>query len=141
MSEKEITEVEFERFLKEKSEEGRLRILLEHAEKNDKIIQEKSEGIVFNIKKEKKNKMAEFFKKAFQDMKESAKAQHQVDKANFEATRAEARAQWEEAKLTPKQRQEKMQREREEQIAAAKKRTEDANARIEKAKKLKEKKD
>ena len=29
--------------------------------------------------------MTEFFKKAFADMKESAKAQHEVDKANFAA--------------------------------------------------------
>lgn len=33
--------------------------------------------------------MANFLKKAFQDMKESAKAQHQVDKANMEAVKAE----------------------------------------------------
>jgi len=33
--------------------------------------------------------MKEFFKKAFQDMKESAKAQHEVDKANFNAVKAE----------------------------------------------------
>lgn len=29
--------------------------------------------------------MGEFLKKAFNDMKESAKAQHEVDKANFAA--------------------------------------------------------
>ena len=29
--------------------------------------------------------MSGFFKKAFQDMKDSARAQHEVDKANFEA--------------------------------------------------------
>ncbi len=42
--------------------------------------------------------MKEFFKKAFADMKESAKAQHEVDKANFDAVKAESKAQWEEAK-------------------------------------------
>ena len=31
-------------------------------------------------------------------MKESAKAQHEVDKAQFEAVKAESRAGWEEAK-------------------------------------------
>lgn len=41
--------------------------------------------------------MGEFFKKAFKDMKESAKAQHEVDKANFAATKAESKANWEEA--------------------------------------------
>lgn len=58
----------------------------------------------------------------FKDMKESAKAQHQVDKANFEAVKAESKANWEEAKLSPKERQELMQKERDEQIAAAKER-------------------
>lgn len=38
--------------------------------------------------------MSNFFKKAFQDMKESAKARHEVDKANFEAVRTESKAQW-----------------------------------------------
>ena len=46
--------------------------------------------------------MAEFFKKAFRDMKESAKAQHEVDKANFAAAKAESKAQWEEAKAMSK---------------------------------------
>ena len=39
-----------------------------------------------------------FFKNAFRDMKESAKAQHEVDKANWDAVKAESKAQWEEAK-------------------------------------------
>lgn len=34
--------------------------------------------------------MVNFLKKAFRDIKESAKAQHMVDKANFEAAKAEA---------------------------------------------------
>lgn len=38
--------------------------------------------------------MADFFKKAFHDMKESAKAQHEVDKANFAAVKAESKATW-----------------------------------------------
>ena len=41
--------------------------------------------------------MGEFLKKAFQDMKESAKAQHEVDKVQFNAVKAESKAQWEEA--------------------------------------------
>ena len=69
--------------------------------------------------------MVDFFKKAFQDMKESAKAQHEVDKANFEAAKAESKAQWEEAKAmhNPEKRKAMMQAERDEQIAAAKTRT------------------
>lgn len=54
--------------------------------------------------------MANFFKKAFQDMKESAKAQHEVDKAQLEAVKAESKAQWEEAKMTPAQRQQRCRR-------------------------------
>ncbi len=64
-------------------------------------------------------------------MKESAKAQHEVDKANFEAMKAESKANWEEAKMSPAMRQAKMQEEREAQIAEAKARTDAANARIE----------
>ena len=46
--------------------------------------------------------MGNFFKHAFEDMKESAKAQHEVDKADFEAVKAESRANWEEAKAAGK---------------------------------------
>ncbi len=69
-------------------------------------------------------------------MKESAKAQHEVDKANFAAAKAESKAQWEEAKAMGKPETHKaaIQAERNEQIAAAKKRQEDAQARIDAAK-------
>ena len=78
-----------------------------------------------------------FFKNAFEDMKESTKAQHEVDKANLAAAKAEARAQWEEAKMSPKARQAKMQEEREKQIAEANQRKAIADERIKKAKGLK----
>ena len=57
--------------------------------------------------------MANFFKKAFQDMKESAQAQHEVDKANMAAAKAESRAQWEEANAmgSPERRKAVMQAE------------------------------
>ena len=77
-------------------------------------------------------KKENFFKKAFRDMKESAKAQHEVDKANFHAVKAESKANfeenrgtntlkrakanakksWEDAKLSPAERKQKMQEER-----------------------------
>ena len=76
-----------------------------------------------------------FFKKAFADMKESTKAQHEVDKANLAAAKAEAKANWEEAKMSPSQRQAKMQEERDAQIAAANERKAAADARIDAAKK------
>ena len=77
----------------------------------------------------------EFFKKAFSDMKQSTKAQHEVDKANFAAAKAEAKANFEEAKMSPSQIQAKMQAEREAQIAAANERKAAADARIDAANK------
>ena len=76
-----------------------------------------------------------FFKKAFKDMKDSAKAQHEVDKANLDAVKAESRATWEEAKMSPSQRQQHMQEEREKQINEANQRKAEAEARIANAKK------
>ena len=78
--------------------------------------------------------MSNFLKKAFYDMKASAQAQHEVDKAQFEAVKAESKAQWEEAKMTPAGRQALMQDERDKQIAEAKERTAAAQARIDLAK-------
>ena len=75
--------------------------------------------------------MTDFFKKAFNDMKESAKAQHEVDKANFAAVKAESKAQWEEAKAMgkPETRKALMQAERDKQIEEANKRKAEAEAR------------
>ncbi|HIZ56137.1 MAG TPA: hypothetical protein H9671_08055 [Firmicutes bacterium] len=42
--------------------------------------------------------MLKFFKNAFEDMKESARAQHEIDKANFEAVRAASKANFQAAK-------------------------------------------
>ena len=79
--------------------------------------------------------MENFLKKAFSDMKESAKAQHQVDKANFAAAKAESKAQFEEAKAMgrPETAKKIMQEQRDaqvkeanERIAAAQKRIDDA---------------
>ena len=78
--------------------------------------------------------MGNFLKKAFQDMKDSAKAQHEVDKAQLEAVKAESKAQWEEAKMTPAGRQALMQDARDKQIAEAKERTAAAQTRIDLAK-------
>ena len=96
-----------------------------------------------------------FFKKAFGDMKKSAQAQHEVDKANFAAAKAEARANfeanrgrntfakakadarktWDEAHMSPAEREAKMQAEREAQIAAAEERRAAAEKRIDDMKK------
>ena len=58
-----------------------------------------------------------------------------MDKANLAAVKAESKAQWEEAKRTPKQQQEAMRQKQAEQIAAAKVREAEANERIAAAKK------
>lgn len=47
-------------------------------------------------------KTGEFLKDAFKDMAESAKAQHEVDKANFEAVKAQSKANFEAAKAQSK---------------------------------------
>lgn len=78
-----------------------------------------------------------FFKKAFGDMKKNTKAQHQVTKAQFEAAKTEGKATWEEAKLSPSQRQALMQKERDTQIAEANARKAAAQERIDFAQSLK----
>lgn len=80
-----------------------------------------------------------FFSRAFADMKESAKMQYKVDKANFNAVKAEskanfeenrgkntfkkakeeAKASWEDAKMSPKERQDKIKKQQKEAIEAA----------------------
>ena len=99
--------------------------------------------------------IVEFFKKAFNDMKESAKAQHKVDKANFAAAKAEAKANfeenrfhntfakakanakktWADAHMSLSERAKKMQDERDAEIARANERIDAANARYNAAKK------
>ena len=76
-----------------------------------------------------------FFKKAFSDTRESTREQHEVDKANLAAAKAEARATWTEAKMSPSQRRAKMRAEREAEIAAANERKAAADARTNAAKK------
>lgn len=95
-------------------------------------------------------KKENFFKKAFKEMAESAKAQHEVDKANLQAVKAESKANfeenrgsnslkrakaqskasWEEAHLTPAQRKEKQLIEQQKQIEEANERIRLANERV-----------
>lgn len=95
-----------------------------------------------------------FFKKAFKDMKENAKLQHEVDKANFEAVKAESRANFEEnkfsnsyarakkgtkenfdkARMSSEERKKINKEKKEEEIIQANKRIDEANARYERAK-------
>ena len=100
-------------------------------------------------------KIGQFFANAFSDMKESAKAQHELDKANFEAVKAESKANfeenrfhnslarakeqgkksWEDAKMSPSERTKKMQEETEAKLKEAQERKAAAEERYEKAKK------
>ena len=111
-------------------------------EENKIISGENAEG---NVEKKDNivKKTGNFFKNAFKDMAENTKAQHEVDKANFAAAKAEARANfeanrgtntfkkakaqakqsWDDAHMSPKQRAEKTRE-------AQKKQIEEANERI-----------
>lgn len=119
---------------------------------------ENKENIKEEVKKEKKDnvfkKIGRFFKKSFSDMGESAKAQHEVDKANFNAAKAEAKASfeenrgtntfrkakeqakqsWDDAHMTPAERTAKTREEQQKQIEDANARIAEANARYEAAK-------
>lgn len=95
-----------------------------------------------------------FFKKTFKDIKESAKLQYQVDKANFEAVKAESKANFEEnkfinsyarakketkenfdkARMSCEERKKLDKEKKKEEIMQANKRIEEANARYERAK-------
>ena len=105
-------------------------------------------------------KKENFFKKAFREMGENAKAQHEVDKANFAAAKAEAKANfeenrgtntfrkakaqakqsWNDAHMTPAERTAKTREELKKQIEEANERIRLANERYEAAKVEKKKK-
>jgi len=105
-------------------------------------------------------KTGKFFKNAFHDMAESTKAQAQVDKANFAAAKAEARANfeenrgsntwkkakaqakqsWDDAHMSPSERTAKVREEQKQQIEEANERIRLANERYEAAKVEKKKK-
>ena len=79
---------------------------------------------------------AGFFKQAFRDMKESAKRQREIDKANFKAQKMETKAFYQEqkAKRNPEVRKMVQEQEYQKQIAEAKARQEAAQKRIDEAK-------
>ena len=80
-----------------------------------------------------------FFKQAFRDMKESAKRQREIDKANFKAQKMETKAFYQEqkAKSSPEVRKMVQEQEYQEKMAEAKARQEAAQKRIDVAKKIK----
>ena len=78
-----------------------------------------------------------FFKRAFRDMKESAKLQRQIDKANYQATKLESKAFYQEQKRKskPSVRTAAMREEQLKELEAANKRVEDAKKKLDEAKK------
>ena len=82
------------------------------------------------------SKKKSFFAKAFHDMAEDARAQLEVDKANFQAVKAESKADFEEAKTRSSSARwkEAVQAERDAAIAEAKTRKAAAEERIAAAK-------
>ena len=105
-------------------------------------------------------KKENFLKKAFREMGENAKAQHEVDKANFAAAKAEARANfeenrgtntfkkakamakqsWDDAKMSPAERRAKITEDQAMAVIEANERIKAANERYEAAKVGKKKK-
>ena len=99
-------------------------------------------------------KTGTFFKDAFHDMAENTKAQHEVDKANFAAAKAEAKANfeenrgtntwkkakaigkqsWDDAHMSPAERTAKTRKEQKNQIEEANERIIKANQRYNEAK-------
>ena len=99
-------------------------------------------------------KKENFLKNAFREMGENAKAQHEVDKANFAAAKAEAKAtfeenrgtnslkkakeigkqSWDDAHLRPAERTAKVREEQKKQIEEANERIKVANERYNVAK-------
>lgn len=100
-------------------------------------------------KKNVVTKTKEFFKGAFKDMAENTKAQHEVDKANLAAVKAESRANfeenrgtntlkrakamakqsWDDAHMSPAERTAKTREEQQKQIEEANERVKAANER------------
>ena len=79
---------------------------------------------------------AGFFKQAFRDMKESAKRQREIDKANFKAQKLETKAFYQEQKAmrNPEVRKGVQEQEYQQKMAEAKARQEAAQKRIDEAK-------
>lgn len=77
-----------------------------------------------------------FLKRAFRDMKESAKLQRQIDKANYQATKLESKAFYQEQKRLskPSARTAAMKEEQLRELDAANQRVEEAKKKLETAK-------
>lgn len=92
-------------------------------------VKEETQEVVTVQQDEKKEG---FFKRAFRDMKESARLQRQIDKANFEATKLESKAFYEEQKRlsNPKVRTAEERKRMEGELEAANQRKAEAKAKL-----------
>lgn len=81
---------------------------------------------------EQEKKKDGFFRRAFRDMKESARLQHKIDKANYEATKLESKAFYQEQKRksNPKVRTAAERERMEQELKAAEQRREEAQERL-----------
>ena len=93
-------------------------------------------SMALNAQNVDEGKKDNFFKRAFRDMKESAKLQRKIDKANYEATKLETKAFYEEQKRLskPSVRTAEMRKKQQKELEAANKRVEEAKAKLEAAK-------
>lgn len=84
------------------------------------------------VTEQQEEKKEGFFKRAFRDMKESAKLQRQIDKANFEATKLESKAFYQEQKRlsNPKVRTAAERERMENELEAANQRKAEAKAKL-----------
>lgn len=92
-------------------------------------VKEEAQEVAVEQTEEKKDG---FFKRAFRDMKESARLQHKIDKANFEATKLESKAFYQEQKRksNPKVRTAEERQRMENELEAAKERKETAQRKL-----------
>jgi hypothetical protein len=90
-------------------------------------------SMALNAQNVDEGKKDNFFKRAFRDMKESAKLQRKIDKANYQATKLESKAFFEEQKRLskPSVRTAEMKKEQQKELEAANKRVEEAKAKLE----------
>lgn len=81
---------------------------------------------------ENQEKKEGFLKRAFRDMKESAKLQHKIDKANYEATKLESKAFYQEQKRlsNPKVRTAAEKARMEQELETAEQRKAEAQAKL-----------
>lgn len=88
---------------------------------------------------EQQEKKEGFFKRAFRDIKESARLQRQIDKANYEATKLESKAFYQEQKRlsNPKVRTATERKQMENELQAANQRKEEAKAKLDSIKNVK----